>query len=119
MVEQNHAGLDAVFHALSDRTRREMLRSLSAGEHSIGELAAPFRMSFAGASKHVKALERAGLVRRTVRGRTHFCRLEADRLAEAFEWMRFYQRFWIHRLDDLERELSKPEETPLKEPSNE
>jgi DNA-binding transcriptional ArsR family regulator len=112
MVEQHAEQLDAVFHALADRTRREMLRSLAGGERSIGELAAPFRMSFAGASKHVKALESAGLVRRTVRGRTHLCRLDADRLAEAFEWMRFYQRFWTHRLDDLERELMKPEENP-------
>jgi DNA-binding transcriptional ArsR family regulator len=81
MVEQERARLDAVFHALADATRREMLRQLSTGPRSIGELAAPFSMSFAGASKHVKVLETAGLVRREVRGRTHLCRLEAARLA--------------------------------------
>src|SRR5271154_6916238 len=114
MVEQSSAHLDAVFHALADPTRRRMLRSLAGGELSIGELAAPFRMSFAGASKHVKALERAGLVRRTVQGRQHFCRLDADRLAEADEWLRYYERFWSSRLDALEAELRKPENLTAK-----
>jgi DNA-binding transcriptional ArsR family regulator len=109
MVEQSSAQLDAVFHALADPTRRRMLRSLAGGELTIGDLAAPLRMSFAGASKHVKALERAGLVRRTVQGRQHFCRLDAGRLAEAVRWLRFYERFWTDRLDALERELRKPE----------
>lgn len=109
MVEQQSAQLDAVFHALADPTRRGMLRNLAGGKLSIGELAAPLRMSFAGASKHVKALERAGLIRRTVLGRQHLCSLEADRLADADEWLRFYERFWTDRLDALERELRKPE----------
>lgn len=109
MVEQSSAHLDAVFHALADPTRRRMLRSLAGGELTIGELAAPLRMSFAGASKHVKALERAGLVRRTVEGRQHFCSLDADRLEDADRWLRFYQRFWTDRLDALERELRQPE----------
>jgi len=102
MVEQEPPHLDAVFHALSDRTRRAMLRTLSLGDHSIGELAAPFAMSFAGASKHVKVLEGAGLVSREVRGRTHLCRLDAARLAEAEAWLRYYQRFWTNRLDALD-----------------
>ncbi|HZH51590.1 MAG TPA: metalloregulator ArsR/SmtB family transcription factor [Microvirga sp.] len=106
MVEQD-SRLDAVFHALADPTRREMLRRLAAGERTIGELAAPFRMSFAGASKHVRALESAGLVRRTVRGRSHVCRLDPAPLAAADEWLRFYERFWNERLDALERELGK------------
>jgi DNA-binding transcriptional ArsR family regulator len=113
MVEQQFAHLDAIFRALADPTRRGMLRSLAGGERSIGELAAPFRMSFAGASKHVKSLERAGLVRRTVQGRQHLCRLDADRLADADEWLRFYERFWSDRLDALERELRKPERVPV------
>ena len=112
MVEQQSARLDAVFHALADPTRRGMLRSLADGELSIGDLAAPFRMSFAGASKHVKYLERAGLVRRTVHGRQHLCRLDANRLADADEWLRYYERFWTDRLDALERELRKPEPSP-------
>ncbi len=112
MVEQESAGLDAVFHALADPTRRGMLRRLAGGQRSIGELAAPFRMSFAGASKHVKYLERAGLVRRTVQGRPHLCSLDAGRMADADEWLRYYKRFWNDRLDALERELGKPERKP-------
>src|SRR5262249_914097 len=107
MVEEDAVGLDAIFHALADSTRRSMLRRLAGGEFTIGELAAPFRMSFAGASKHVKTLERAGLVHRTVQGRTHLCRLNPESMADAFEWMRFYERFWSDRLDALELELSK------------
>lgn len=102
MVEQEPSHLDAVFHALSDSTRRAMLRDLSGGARSVGELAAPFAMSFAGASKHVKVLEGAGLVRREVRGRTHLCRLDAARLAEAEAWLRHYERFWNRQLDALE-----------------
>nr|WP_291298236.1 metalloregulator ArsR/SmtB family transcription factor [Elioraea sp.] len=94
--------LDAVFHALGDATRRRMLRALAGGERSVGELAAPFAISLAAASKHIKALERAGLVRRTVKGRTHLCRLEAAPLAGAHAWTGFYQRFWSDRLDTLE-----------------
>jgi DNA-binding transcriptional ArsR family regulator len=101
MLEERPAALDIVFHALSDRTRRSMLRSLAAGEHNIGELAAPHRMSFAAASKHVKVLEKAGLVRRRVQGRKHLCRLEPALLATADEWLRFYERFWIERLELL------------------
>ena len=107
MVEQQTARLDAVFQALSDPTRRAILHRLAQGERSIGELASPFHMTFAGASKHIKALEKAGLVRRRIEGRTHVCRLNANRLAEAHEWLRFYERFWTMRLDDLERELRK------------
>jgi DNA-binding transcriptional ArsR family regulator len=92
-----------------------MLRRLAGGERSIGELAAPFRMSFAGASKHVRALEQAGLVRRTVQGRTHLCRLDPTPLAAADQWLRFYERFWTERLDALERELAKPETNQTEE----
>jgi DNA-binding transcriptional ArsR family regulator len=109
MAQQSTASLDTVFQALADPTRREMLRRLAGGERSIGELAAPFSMSFAGASKHVKMLERADLVRRTVQGRTHVCRLNPRPLAAADEWLRFYQRFWNERLDALERELNELE----------
>ncbi|MES2711201.1 MAG: metalloregulator ArsR/SmtB family transcription factor [Pseudomonadota bacterium] len=109
MVELDAPKLDAVFHALGDATRRHMLRDLSEGERSVGELAAPFAMSLAAASKHIKALERAGLVRRTIRGRTHLCRLEARPLATAYAWTAFYQRFWSDRLDTLEDLLRQDE----------
>jgi DNA-binding transcriptional ArsR family regulator len=105
MVESNPAPLDAVFHALGDATRRRMLRDLAAGERTVGQLAEPFAMSLAAASKHIKALENAGLIRREVRGRTHLCRLEPRPLATAHEWLGFYERFWTSRLDQLERLL--------------
>ena len=102
MVERQTDELSRVFQALADPTRREMLHRLSARERTVGELAEPFRMSLAAASKHVKVLERAGLVQRTVQGRTHRCRLDAARLAEAQEWLAYYERFWNDRLDALD-----------------
>ncbi|MEV5650004.1 metalloregulator ArsR/SmtB family transcription factor [Nocardia sp. NPDC052254] len=105
MVEDSPERLDVVFHALSDTTRRSMLRSLARRQHSVGELAAPFDISLAAASKHIKVLERAGLVRRTVHGRTHMCRLDAAPLRDGAEWMRFYERFWSDSLDALETAL--------------
>jgi DNA-binding transcriptional ArsR family regulator len=106
MVERQQARqdprLDAVFFALSDGTRRRMLRNLSEGERSIGELAEPFDMSLAAASKHVKALERAGLVQREIRGRMHLCRLDAKPLSTANDWLQQYERFWSTSLDKLE-----------------
>ena len=94
-----------VFHALSDATRRNMLNSLAGGERTVSQLAEPFAMSLAAASKHIKALEHAGLIRREVRGRTHVCRLEARPLATAYEWLAQYSRFWNSRLDVLEQLL--------------
>jgi len=98
MVER----LDATFHALSDPTRRGMLASLMRGEKSVGELARPYAMSFAGASKHIGVLERAGLVERRKSGRQQLCRLRAEPLAEADRWLRQWEQFWNARLDTLE-----------------
>jgi DNA-binding transcriptional ArsR family regulator len=98
----NESALDSVFHALSDPTRRAMLAQLASGERSIGELAAPFAMSFAAASKHVKVLEGAGLIQRRIEGRSHLCRIEPAPLAAADAWLRFYEQFWNSRLDALE-----------------
>ena len=109
MVYQSTARLDRVFHALTDPTRRHMLRNLAVRERTVSELAEPFRMSLAAASKHVKVLEGAGLVRRTVQGRTHFCRLDPKPLADAAEWLNFYERFWNARLDALEELLRHPD----------
>jgi DNA-binding transcriptional ArsR family regulator len=105
MVELITPQLDTVFHALGDATRRQMLRDLADGERTVGELARPFEMSLAAASKHVKALEGAGLLRREVRGRTHYCRLNAGPLSRAFDWLTYYERFWTTRLDGLEQLL--------------
>lgn len=101
--------LDHVFHALADPTRRAMLHSLANGERTVGELAEPFAMSLAGASKHIKALEAAGLVTREIKGRQHLCRLEPARLSEAHEWLSFYERFWTERLNALDALLRQPE----------
>jgi DNA-binding transcriptional ArsR family regulator len=115
MVEQFSQPLDAIFHALADPTRRAMLHRLGSGERTVSELANPFRMSLAAASKHVKTLERAGLVRRTIQGRTHVCRLNPEPLAEAHAWFRYYERFWSGRLDALEALFDPPEPRSEKE----
>src|SRR6476469_6428650 len=99
MVENR---LDTTFHALADPTRRGMLARLALGEKSIGELAEPFAMSFAGASKHVKVLEEAGLIDRRKVGRTHLISIDAKPLEEAERWMRQWERFWNSRLDRLQ-----------------
>jgi DNA-binding transcriptional ArsR family regulator len=112
MVLHSSAALDGVFHALADPTRRAMLRSLSSKDHNIGELAAPHRMTFAAASKHVRVLESAGLVRRLVRGRTHICSIEPLPLAKAEKWLRFYERFWTERLDTLDALLRAEDQAP-------
>lgn len=123
MVELNAPtdtpALDAVFHALGDATRRRMLRALADGERTVGELAQPFAMSLAAASKHVKALEKAGLIRREVRGRTHVCRLEPGPLAGAHEWLAFYRCFWSDRLDVLERLIREEDSRKSPEPRGE
>ena len=116
MVEQNIAQLDSVFHALGDATRRRMLRELAKDERTVSELAKPFAMSLAAASKHIKALENAGLIRREVRGRTHLCRLAPGPLANAHEWLSFYQQFWTERLDVLEQLLRKEPPAPQTPP---
>jgi DNA-binding transcriptional ArsR family regulator len=104
--------LDDVFSALADGTRRDMLRRLTAGERTIGDLAQPYDMSFEAASKHVRVLERAGLVHRSVRGRNHYCQLDASRLAEADRWLSFYQRFWMERFAALDRVLARRGHSP-------
>ena len=105
MVDLMTPPLDSVFHALGDPTRRRMLRALAGGELTVTQLAEPFAISLAAASKHIKALEHAGLIRREVRGRSHWCRLDPGPLASAHAWLSFYERFWNSRLDILERLL--------------
>lgn len=102
MVEHESSRLDTIFHALGDPTRRGMLANLALGEKSVGDLARPFDMSFAGASKHVKVLEDAGLIARRREGRTHYCTLRAEPLAEAERWLRQWEKFWNVRLDRLQ-----------------
>ena len=93
---------DATFQALADPTRRGMLANLALGERSIGELGEPFAMTFAGAAKHVKVLESAGLIDRRKEGRRQICRLKAEPLGEADAWLRQWEKFWNVRLDRLQ-----------------
>ena len=90
-----------MFHALSDPTRRAILKRLASRPHTVGELSEPFEVSLNAVSKHLKALERAGLISRRVRGREHHCKLNPKALANAYDWLAFYQRFWNERLDAL------------------
>jgi len=112
MVQDKSPALDRVFHALAHPVRRAMLRRLAEGERNLSQLAAPLRMSFPAASKHVRVLERARLVRRRVVGRAHLCRIEAKPLADASGWLEDYRRFWessFQRLDTLLAELQTQE----------
>jgi DNA-binding transcriptional ArsR family regulator len=111
MVDNSSARLDAVFSALADSTRRALLASLTTGDKSIGELAAPFDMSLEAVSKHVRVLERAGLVQRSIRGRTHICRLDARPMHGGLEWIRHYEKFWNRRLDVLDELLRREDRT--------
>jgi DNA-binding transcriptional ArsR family regulator len=99
--------LDQVYGAIADPTRRAILRILADGDANVGSLAERFPISLNGVSKHVKVLERAGLVERTVRGREHRLRLNAEPLREASLWLEYYRTFWDTRLAALEAFLLK------------
>ena len=98
--------LDLVFGAVSDTTRRSMLDRLRGGELTVTELARPYTMSLNAVSKHVKTLERAGLIRRSIRGREHYCRLDACRMADAMSWLGYYSEFWQDRIGALEKHIA-------------
>ncbi|GAA4471492.1 ArsR/SmtB family transcription factor [Phytohabitans houttuyneae] len=105
--------LDATFSALADPTRRAILARLAAGEATVTELAAPFRMSQPAISKHLKVLERAGLVSRGRDAQRRPCRLEARPLKAAVDWLEAYRDYWeesYQRLDALLAELREAEE---------
>jgi DNA-binding transcriptional ArsR family regulator len=107
MVQSDEAKLDVLFHALADPTRRAIVRMLAERPHGLGELAPAFPMSSVAVSKHVRALEAAGLVSRQVRGRSHLCRLEPMALLAAHRWLQAYEIFWTERLDALEDLLAE------------
>ena len=107
MVNYSVAQLDVIFSALSDSTRRAMLLRLSEREMSVMELAAPFKMSKPAITKHLKVLEKAGLLRRQIIGRIHRCRLVPQPLSEAAEWITFYEKFWNKKFDALDRYLTE------------
>jgi DNA-binding transcriptional ArsR family regulator len=99
--------LSATFFALSDATRRDILSRLSAGDASVGELAAPYPMSLAAVSKHLKILEGAGLISRGRNAQWRPCHLEAQPLEAVARWTQDYERFWTRNLDSLAVHLEK------------
>jgi len=116
------ARLDATFAALADPTRRAILARLASGEASVAELAKPFAMSQPAISKHLKVLERAGLISHTASAQRRPRRLEAEPLAEATQWLERYREFWeatFLRLDDLLEELKAKEELRAKDKEKE
>lgn len=101
------AQLDQVFFALSDSTRRAIVGRLAAGSTTVGELSEPFAVSKPAISKHMKVLERAGLISRQIQGRQHLCDLNPRALEEARDWISFHRDFWENRLDELEKLLQE------------
>jgi DNA-binding transcriptional ArsR family regulator len=110
MVKYTDEGLDAVFAALADPTRRGILESLSGGELAVSELAAPHDMSLPGFMKHLRVLEDAGLIERSKEGRVVSCELSAAPMQAAAAWMSRYEKFWTEKLDSLARYLYQQEE---------
>lgn len=111
MVKSRKYELDRIFQALSDPSRRAMLRSISEGEKGVTEVAKPFRrMSLAAASKHIKVLERAKLIHRRKEGSFSYLSLNAEALRSAEEWMEYYRKFWNSRLDKLKNFLEGEED---------
>jgi DNA-binding transcriptional ArsR family regulator len=102
--------LNAVIVAISDPTRRAIVGRLARGPARISDVAAPFSMSLTGVCKHVRVLERAGLVRRTHRGRENTLELTAEPLREVARWVSQYERFWNARLDRLEEFFAAKQE---------
>jgi DNA-binding transcriptional ArsR family regulator len=108
MVEHSpSAELDRIFSALADSTRRAILRALTPRPATINEIARPFPVSLNAVSKHVMVLERAGLLRREIRGREHYCSIEPRPLREAEEWLEHYRQFWEQRMDALEAYVAR------------
>ncbi len=105
MVNYSSAGLDAVFGALADPTRRAILARLARGESTVTALAEPFDVSLPAISKHLRVLERAGLLEREIVGRERHCHLKARPLRQATAWLEHYREFWQLRLNALEHHL--------------
>jgi DNA-binding transcriptional ArsR family regulator len=109
--------LDSVFAALADPTRRRILQGLMGGHAHVGRVARPFRMSAPAISRHLRVLERAGLIRRTKRGRLHHIELSAEPLRRAKDWLEIYRRHWESSLDSLARYLESGEPSPSEKPT--
>jgi len=114
MVLDRSPRLDRVFHALAHPARRAILRQLSNREQNLSELSAPLKMSFPAASKHVRVLERARLVRRRIAGRSHMCRLNASPLKDVAEWTEGYRQSWERRFEALDNLLAEIQQKETK-----
>jgi len=110
MVELTANELDLIFHALADQTRRAILNNLAVAKQSVSEIARPFHMSLAAVSKHLKVLERAGLIEREKQGVTYMIGLNQERLLSAEQWLSHYRLFWGDRLDALQQFLEEEEQ---------
>ncbi|MBI1189726.1 MAG: metalloregulator ArsR/SmtB family transcription factor [Tepidisphaera sp.] len=124
MVLDRSPKLNLVFRALAHPARRAMIRQLSGGERNLSELASPLKMTFPAATKHVRVLERARIVRRRVVGREHLCSLWADPLREATEWTEQFRRHWEARfealdqlLEEMKTETKRPAKPSAKSPT--
>lgn len=109
MQTHSEQELDRVFQALSDSTRRKILRRLAKGERSVSEIAEPFKLTFAAISKHLKVLEAAALVDRRKQGSFQMIKLNPKNLKTADQWLRFYEQFWSSRIDALKTLLEERE----------
>ena len=116
MVNYSDAGLDTLFLALSDPTRRGMVDRLSRGPATVGELGRPYPLSKPAVTKHVRTLERAGLIRRERDGRFHRCVLVPEAMRRGEEWIERNRRFWEASLDRLVRHVEAPRKTPKPDP---
>jgi DNA-binding transcriptional ArsR family regulator len=102
--------LDAILHALAHRTRRQLLNRLASGPAIVGDLAEPIAMTRVAVSKHLRVLEKARLVSRTIDGRVHRCALRPEVLQEVEQWLIGYRAFWTQRLSALARFAEKPDQ---------
>ena len=116
---EGQADLDAVFSALADPTRRDILSRLADGDASVTELAAPFAISQPAVSRHLKVLERAGLITRGVDEQRRPAKLKADNLAAAVDWLTKFKTFWTGSFDQLDGLLDQLQDTPQKDPDHE
>ncbi len=116
---QTQPDLDAIFAALADPTRRAILSRLADGQASVNEIAAPFEMSQPAVSKHLKVLERAGLIERDIVEQRRPARLKADNMAAAVDWLDEFRAFWGKSFDQLDDILVQMKQTETKEKDHE
>lgn len=106
MVKYNSEQISDIFHALADPTRRQMLNMVSHRDLPATDFAEPFNISLPAISKHLKVLEKAKLIKREVKGRTHSFRFQGQEIKKAYQWIKEYEKFWTQNLDQLENFLT-------------